>query len=622
MTYKQIRQKYIDFLVKKEHREIENASTVPENDPSILFTPAGMSPIVPYLMGEKHPLGTRLANIQRCIRTIDIEEVGDNTHLTFFEMAGNWSLNDYYKKEALEWTFAFITKELGFEIERIYASVFEGDESAEKDLESLETLREIFRKHEIEPAEGKNGRIQFYGKNKCWWELPGGGPCGPCSEIFYDTGKEPCGKDCHINCDCGKYVELGNNVFMEYLKHEKKYTALGRHNVDFGGGLARWAMFLQNVDNVFEIDINKPIYKKVQNLSKLTSIVNKPAEIVKAQRIVTEHIITAVIMLMDEVVPANIEQGYILRRLIRRAIRYARKLGIPAPFTTQIAKIVIKQYSDIYQQLKKKENEIYEKLETEEGKFTKCVEKGEEKLRKIINQLEVLDHIKNLTSAAQLSGTFFFQHYQETGFPLELSLEVVEELIKAKGGTVTEEYQEQVAKEFQRALKEHQEKSRAATKGKFIGGLADTTKISMKYHTATHLLNAALKEIVGDHIYQMGSNITTERLRFDFPNPEKLTPKQVKKIEAWVNEKIEKGLPISCEEMTPKKAKRLGAEGIFEHRYGEVVTVYKIGDTETVASQEICKGPHVENTRELGHFRIIKQENVGAGVKRIKAILE
>lgn len=593
MLYKTIRQKYLDFLKSRGHQEIINASLVPENDPSILFTPAGMSPIVPYLLGEKHPQGEKLVNVQRCIRTGDIDEVGDDIHLTFFEMAGNWSLNDYFKKDAIDITFSFLVDELGFDPKNLYSSVFEGDTDAPKDIESINALKEIFAKYGIDAKDGQGERIQYFDKKKCWWELPAGGPCGPCSEIFYDTGKEPCGDDCNVNCDCGKYVEIGNNVFMEFLKDGKgEYSSLGKHNVDFGGGLARWAMILQGVESVFDIDIYKPIFEKVKSLGQ--------KDLKKSVRLVTEHITAAVLILMDGVIPGNVEQGYILRRIIRRAIRHAKQLEIPTPFTAEVASVVIEQWQELYPMLIEKREVILAELEKEEKKFARTVEKGEKEIKK--EDLRMID------------GKKLFYFYETYGFPYELSVELLKEV-----GEIDEK---KLINEFNEAFKQHQEKSRAGAQGKFKGGLADTSEMSTKYHTATHLLNAALKEMVGEHVYQKGSNITPERLRFDYPNDSKLTPEQVTKVENWVNDKIEQELEITWEEMTPEDAKEMGVVGVFEHRYGDVVKVYTIGDKNDPISREICGGPHVTNTRELGKFKIKKQENVGAGVKRIKAILK
>ena len=613
MEYRKIRQKYLDFLKSRGHSEILNASLVPENDPSILFAPAGMSPIVPYLLGEKHPQGTKLVNIQRCIRTGDIDEVGDDVHLTFFEMAGNWSLNDYFKEESIEITITFLVDELGFDPEKLYGSIFSGDEDAPKDTEAIRAWQKVFSKYGIEAKEGD--RLQLFDKSECWWELPAGGPCGPDSEIFYDTDKPLCGDDCNVACDCGKYVEIGNNVFMEYLKDGVgNYTPLGKHNVDFGGGIARIAMILQGVDNVFDIDIYKPVLEKVQSLAQ--------GEETKAIRLVTEHITAAVFILMDDVIPGNVEQGYILRRIIRRAIRHARQLGMPTPFTAEVAKVAIEQWNDIYPELVEKEGTILSELVKEEEKFAKTVEKGEKELKKYFVGIGASWGEEEPELILAKTGRDFFHYYETYGFPYELSLEIFMEFAKDKEYHINEQYIAKLEWNFNKAFAEHQEKSRAGAGDKFKGGLADTSEHSTKYHTATHLLNAALQTIVGDHVYQKGSNITAERLRFDYPNEAKLTPEQVEKVEDWVNDKIEKNFPVSFEEMTPELAEKMGAQGVFGHRYGDVVKVYTIGDKDDPVSVEICGGPHVDRTGKLGHFRIKKQDNVGAGVKRIKAILE
>lgn len=624
MDYKIIRQKFLDYLKKRGHSEIVNASLVPENDPTILFTPAGMSPIVPYLLGEKHPQGTTLTNVQRCIRVGDIEEVGDAVHLTFFEMTGNWSLNDYFKEEAIDITFSFLVEELGLDPQKLYGSVFEGDQDSPKDEVSIEALRKVFNKFGITADAGKGKRIQFFGKDKNWWELPAGGPCGPDSEIFYDTGKESCGENCNINCDCGKFIELGNNVFMEFLKKGPgQYEPLGRHNVDFGGGLARWAMFMQGVDNVFDTDIYLPIKNKVEELAQEQNI--------KSVRIVTEHINTAIFILMDSVIPSNKEAGYILRRIIRRAIRHAKQLGIPTPFTKKVAEVVIKQWNDLYPELNERKEFILSELEKEEEKFARTVEQGEKELIKSweqryglsIEEVEKLNIENTIKDSEELKywGKELFRIFETYGLPFELSLEILNEILSKCNTQIMNNEQYKMKNDFEESFKQHQEKSRSGQGERFKGGLADTSEASTKYHTATHLLNAALKEIVGEHVYQKGSNITPERMRFDFPNETKLTPEQVQQVEDWVNDKIDKSLPITCTEMTPDEATELKAEGVFGHRYGEKVKVYCVGDECSPTSREICGGPHVTNTKELGKFKIVKQENVGAGVKRIKAVL-
>ncbi len=590
-TYEQVRQKYLDFMRANGHSEIPNVSVIPENDPSVLFVNAGMFPLVPFLMGEKHPSGKKLVNVQRCIRTIDIDEVGDETHATSLEMLGNWSLNDYFKKEALNLTLDLLTEVLGIDINRIYGTVFEGDENAPRDDESIDIWKKIFEKHGIKAEVGKGERIQLYDRNDNWWELESGGPCGPSSEIFIDSGKKPCGPNCHVNCECGKFFEIGNNVFMEYLKKDGKYTDLGRHNVDFGGGLDRWATVFQGVESFYETDIYKPIMDKVKSLAKTQKD--------KSERIITDHIKAATWMIMDGVKPGRNEREYVLRRIIRRSIRHGKNLGIEKSFCGNVALVAIEQFKNIYPELKEKEAEITEIINEEEAKFSRTLEKGLQELEEIIKE------------GKEISGEKAFYLYETFGFPIEITQEIAaDHNIKVS------------RKEFDKAFKEHKEKSRAAAKGRFKGGLAETSDATKKLHTATHLLHAALREILGDHVVQKGSNITPERLRFDFPNDRKLTEEEVKKVEDWVNDKIEKELPVTCTEMSKKEALKKVSNAMFAEKYGDTVKVYFVGNPEDPTSMELCGGPHVENTKELGKFKIKKQESVGAGVKRVKAILK
>jgi len=594
LTYKEIREKYISFFKKNGHTEIPGASLVPENDPSVLFVNAGMFPLVPFLLGEKHPKGNKLVNSQRCVRTGDIDEVGNQYHCTSFEMLGNWSLNDYFKKEAIHFTVDFFVKELGLDINKIYASVFGGEDNIPEDTVSISVWKELFTKYGIHAEIGE--RIQKFGKKENWWGLEAGGPCGPDSEIFYDSGKPKCSEDCNLSCSCGKYVEIGNNVFMEYLKEGDTLKPLGRHNVDFGGGLERLTSLIQDVDSIYETDIYRPILEKVRKISK--------EEIIKSQRIIVDHIKAAVLIVMDGVIPGRNQQGYILRRLIRRAVRHGRKLGIVHTFTKDIASICIDQFLPIYPILKEKRETIVKVIEDEELKFNKTVE----------NALRELDRL--LDSKQEVDGIKAFQFYETYGLPIE----VTEEILQEKGLKIVNR------EKYEEAEKQHQEKSRTASKGFFKGGLADTSEMSTKYHTATHLLLASLRKVVGEHIHQLGSNITTERLRLDFPNKEKLTEEQLKKVEDMVNEVIENNLDISFEEMNKEDAlatiQKYSSTASFDDRYGDVLKVYYIGPKDSPFSVEICNGPHVSNTKELGKFKIIKQENIGAGIKRIKAILE
>ena len=576
LSYKEIRQKYIEYFKRNGHEEIPSASLVPENDPSVLFVNAGMFPLVPFLQGEKHPKGVRLVDSQRCVRTIDIESVGDSYHCTTFEMLGNWSLNDYFKKEAITLTMGFFIEELGFDINDIYATVFAGDESTPKDIESIQVWKDIFTQYGIDAQ--REARILEKGKEDNWWELATGGPCGPDSEIFYKINNE--------------LVEIGNNVFMQYLKIGNEYKDLGRHNVDFGGGLERLACVSQGVDNFYETDIYKPIFDIVKALSK--------NEILKSERIITDHIKAATWIIMDGVQPGRNAQGYVLRRLIRRAIRHGRKLGIEGLFTRKVGKVAIDQFSPIWPELKDNEERILNILEEEEKKFSRTLENG----------LKELD--KKLKEQSSISGKDAFALYETYGLPLEVTEEIVQE--RGKEITTREQYYE--------AEKEHQEKSRTASAGMFKGGLADTSDMSTKYHTATHLLLATLRKILGPQIYQKGSNITPERLRFDFPADEKLTDEQIKEVENLVNEQIEADLPVMYEEIPKEEALKLVPYAAFSNKYSDMVKVYYIGEKNNPYSIEICNGPHVSSTKALGTFKIVKQENVGAGIKRIKAVLE
>ena len=573
-SYKEIRTKYIEFFKKNGHTEIPSATLIPENDPSVLFVNAGMFPLVPFLQGEKHQSGDKLVNSQRCVRTGDIDEVGDAYHYTAFNMLGNWSLNDYFKKEALAFTLKFFVEELGFDINRIYATVFQGDDTSPKDTESIEIWGNLFKEYGVNAKIGE--RILEKGKEDNWWELPTGGPCGPDSEIFYE-----------IN---GELVEIGNNVFMEYLKVGNEYKPLGRHNVDFGGGLERITCVSQEVDNFYETDICKPIIQKVKDLSK--------KDILESQRIITDHIKAATWIIMDGITPSKTQQGYILRRLIRRAVRHGRKLEIDGLFTREIAKITIEQFSPIWKELKNKEKYILDTIEDEETKFSKTLQNG-------------LTELDRLISREEIDGKKAFMLYETYGLPIE----VIQEILEEKNRKPVD------IEEFNQEEKSHKELSRTASAGLFKGGLADTSEQSTKYHTATHLLLAALRKVLGTHVYQKGSNITPERLRLDFPNEEKLTEEQIKEVENIVNEQIEKKLPITFEEMNKQGALDLVSFAAFEEKYGDILKVYYVGPKEDPFSVEICNGPHVKNTSELGKFEITKQESIGSGIKRIKAIL-
>lgn len=578
LTYKEIRDKYIQFFKNEEHKEIPSAPLIPEDDPSVLFVNAGMFPLVPYLMGAKHPQGEKLVNSQRCLRTGDIDLVGDRYHCTTFEMLGNWSLDAYFKKEAINLTVKFFVEELGLDIDRIYATVYEGDEDIPRDDESIDIWKKVFSSYGVEADVGKGKRIEPKGKEENWWGLSSGGPCGPDSEIFYDTGKE--------------LVEIGNNVFMEYLLKDGVYEPLGRHNVDFGGGLDRLTAMIQGADSVFEIDIYKPILDKVKELSE--------KNIIESQRVIVDHLKAATWIVMDGIVPGRSKQGYVLRRLIRRAVRHAKKLDIERPFTREVSKVAINQFKSIYPKLGEQEENVLNIIEDEEKKFNQTIKNG----------LKILEEM--LDEKNQITGEDAFTLYETYGFPIEIT----KEILKEKGL----ELQDQDG--FERAKKEHKEKSRSAAAGMFKGGLADTSEMSTKYHTATHLLLAALQKVLGDHIYQKGSNITPERLRLDYPADDKLTDEQIKEVEDIVNEAIEASYDVNFKEMKKENALKLVPFAAFSEKYGDIVKVYYVGPEDDPFSMEICRGPHVKNTSELGKFRIKKQENVGAGTKRIKAVLE
>jgi alanyl-tRNA synthetase len=589
LTYVDIRRKYLDFMKREGHVEIPSAPMIPEDDPSMLFIGAGMVPLVPYLSGETHPDGTRLTNSQRCLRTVDIDVVGDTAHCTTFEMLGNWSLNDYYKEEALRFTMDFFQKELNIDINYLYVSIFVGNKNAPKDEDSIRVWTDIFSQNGIQAEVGQNKRIQPY-DDKCWWELEVGGPCGPCSEIFYDTGIKPCGQHCHVNCECGKYLELGNNVFMEYLKKGSDYTPLGRHNVDFGGGLDRLAAISQKKGSVFETDIYVPLFNAVQALA--------PGGNITSLRIITDHIKAATWIICDGIVPGRTEQGYILRRIIRRAIRHAKTIGVDTMFTRGIATIAIDQFAPIFPSLSEKKAEIVNIVEDEERKFHNTLTDGSKQFERLVKE------------KGSITGEDAFHLYETYGFPIE----VTQEMLKERGLSLD-------SKEYEQSYRAHKEKSRTAAKGFFKGGLSDTSEMSKRYHTATHLLNRALRIVLGDHVYQKGSNISPERLRFDFPSDRKLTDEEIKKVEDIVNEQIERGLVVSWKEMPKGEALKVVPKAVFLEKYGGTVKVYSIGDGDNLFSQEICGGPHVNNTSELGTFTITKQESVAAGVKRIKAIL-
>ena len=593
LSSRELRQLYLDFFRSKGHAVIPSASLIPENDPTVLFTTAGMHPLVPYLMGQKHPAGTRLTDVQKCVRTGDIDEVGDTSHCTFFEMLGNWSLGDYFKKESIAWSWEFLTDEkwLGIPKEKLSFTCFEGDADAPRDTVSHDRWVEMG----ADPS-----HIVYLPKKNNWWGPAGlTGPCGPDTEIFYDTGRPACGPDCKAGCDCGKYLEIWNNVFMEYNKvGEGKFEPLVQKNVDTGMGLDRTIATLQGVESVFDTDAFAGI---IELIGKLSHHSYKESDAtVKAFRIIADHIRCATFILGDQrgVTPSNVDQGYILRRLIRRSIRYAMQLNIPRYGIVEIASAVIDQYGDIYPELEENREKVLSELKREENRFADTLKKGIKEFNKTAANAQ----------DGKIDGISAFHLYDTYGFPIELTMELAQE----KGITVDVDG-------FHAAFAEHQKKSQAGATQRFKSGLADHQEATTALHSATHLLHKALRVVLNDDtISQKGSNITAERLRFDFSFPRKLTPEELKAVEDLVNEQIGRHMPITCEEMTVAEAKAQGAIGLFESKYGERVKVYTMGDF----SKEICGGPHAQNTGDLGHFVIKKEEASSSGVRRIKAILE
>jgi len=577
---------YINFFVKNGHVQIPSAPVVPENDPSVLFNTAGMQPLVPYLMGQKHPLGTRLCDYQKCIRTNDLESIGDKTHHTFFEMLGNWSLGDYFKKESITWSFEFLTKVLNIPVEKLAVTVFEGDETIPRDEESANVWKSLGIPEE---------RISYLDKDNNFWIAGEVGPCGPDTEIFYwrSSDEVPVKHDPEDE----RWVEIWNNVFMQYEKHpDGTVTELPNKNVDTGMGVERTTAILEEVDDNYLTSIWKDVVDKIEEMSNTTY-----AEDAKSIRIIADHIRTAVFISGDNsgIKPSNTDQGYILRRLIRRMIRHAKKIGIDlnSGFERTLALMIIEKYEKYYDELSKNKEVILDVLTNELNKFNKTVEKGLREFEKIVSNLD----------SNVLNKDLAFKLYDTYGFPLELTVELAEE----KGIEVDKDG-------FNEKFKEHQEKSRAGSEQRFKGGLAGDSETETKYHTATHLLNAALKHVIDENIHQRGSNITTERMRFDFNCDHKLTDEEKQKVEDLVNEWIKQEIPVTVEEMSKDDAVASGAECMFIEKYPDIVTVYSIGDV----SKELCGGPHVKNTKELGHFKIKKEEASSAGVRRIKAILD
>lgn len=634
MTSKELRQRFIDFFVKKhQHAEIKSASLIPENDPTVLFTTAGMHPLVPYLMGEEHPSGRRLVDVQKCVRTDDIEEVGDPTHLTFFEMLGNWSLGDYFKKEAIEWSFEFLTGSredgcLGLDPKRLMVTCFAGDSDAPRDEEAAQFWQNLgFTPFDKAGTDGKK-LIFFYEKKKNWWGPAGHiGPCGPDTEMFYDTcpglswsdhkpgSSETLQKkyplegrpeSCHANCECGRYVEIWNDVFMQYNKMpDGSYIPLKQQNVDTGMGLERVTAILQGVPSHYETELFSPLKEKIKELAVGEKSGGEQEQIVSS-RIIADHTRAATFIMGDPwgVTPSNKDQGYILRRLIRRSIRHGKMIGIQQNFTPLLGQLVIDTYGDVYPELRTNQQRILEEFTREEAKFQKTIDHGLRELRKIWNE----ENCKK--EFMVIDGSKAFYIYETYGFPLEM----IEEELRKIGYEID---MEKFTASFYEAMKKHQEKSRAGSEMKFAGGLADHSWECTMLHTATHLLHQALRMVLGDAVYQKGSNITAERLRFDFNYPQKMTPDQLKEVEDIVNKQIQRDLGVSYEIVTVDEAKKKGAIGVFPDRYDEKVKVYTMGDF----SYEICGGPHVENTGSLKRFKIVKEEAVGQGLRRIKAVV-
>ena len=651
ITSAQLREMFQKFMESKGHHRIQSASVIPENDPTVLFTTAGMHPLVPYLMGTPHPAGTRLTDVQKCIRTGDIDDVGDPSHLTFFEMLGNWSLGDYFKKEAISWSWEFLTSPeyLGLDKNRLAFSVFAGNDDCPRDVES----HDLWRSMGVE-----EDHIFYLPKENNWWGPAGiTGPCGPDTEMFIITDKAPCGPNCSPACSCGRYLEIWNDVFMQYNKQKDgSFLPLAKKNVDTGMGLERTICVLTGKKTVYETDAFADILAKIAELSGKTY--GESEEVTKAFRIIADHMRTSTFILGDDrgVSPSNTDQGYILRRLIRRAVRYGMSLGMAEGFTAQIARVIIDQYREVYPELERNSAFVLEQLQLEEGRFARTLKQGEKEFEKVyanaVNTRALLESILNAEDKAAfarelaqqkklrpspdmlpiieaanagdeaalvaalnarmatldtLDGRSAFKLYDTYGFPIEMTIELAAE----KGLKVDEA-------DFAERFKKHQELSHQGADQKFKGGLADHSEQTAKLHTATHLLHAALRKVLGYEVAQKGSNITAERLRFDFSFGRKVTPEELQQVEALVNEAIQAKAPIVCEEMTVPEAKAKGAIGLFESKYGEKVRTYKMGEY----SFEICGGPHATNTGDLGEFKIMKEESSSAGVRRIKAVLK
>ena len=587
----ELRSMFLKFFKDHGHAVISSASVIPENDPTVLFTTAGMHPLVPYLMGAKHPAGNRLTDVQKCVRTGDIDDVGDFSHLTFFEMLGNWSLGDYFKEQMIPWSWEFLTSPeyLGLPKDRLAFSVFAGDADCPRDEESAE----LWRKCGV-----ADDHIFFLPKENNWWGPAGiTGPCGPDTEMFIITDKEPCGPDCSPACSCGRYLEIWNDVFMQYNKKaDGTFEPLEQKNVDTGMGLERTICVLNGKKSVYETDLFASILQKISELSGKQY--GSDEETTRAFRIIADHMRTATFIMGDDrgVSPSNVDQGYVLRRLIRRAVRYGMGIGMPEGFTGEVAKVIIEQYKDVYPELKRNEAFVLEQLSLEESRFARTLKQGNREFEKLVEKVQ----------DGQIDGVSAFHLYDTYGFPVEMT----QELARERGLTVDMDG-------FHECFRKHQATSQAGAEQRFKGGLADHSEQSARLHTATHLLHAALRTVLGPDVAQKGSNITAERLRFDFSFGRKMTKEELAEVERLVNEAIESHTPITCEEMTVAQAKEQGAIGLFESKYGEQVKVYTMGPY----SKEICGGPHAQNTGDLVSFKIKKEESSSAGVRRIKAVI-
>ncbi len=590
LTSDELRKKWINFFKERGHTPISSASLIPENDPTVLFTTAGMHPLVPYLLGQPHPAGKRLCDTQKCVRTGDIDEVGDASHCTFFEMLGNWSLGDYFKDEMVPWSYEFLTEQLGLDPARLAVTVFEGDSDCPRD----EQTAALWEKCGI-----KKENIFYLGKKHNWWGPAGQtGPCGSDTEMFYDTGKPKCCAECSPACDCGKYVEIWNDVFMQFNKNaDGSFSPLKQKNVDTGMGLERALMNVQGLKSVYDTDVFVPIVKKIEQLSG-KSVTDENS--VRAIRVVADHIRTSTFIIGDErgVTPSNVDQGYILRRLLRRAIRFGAGLGLKSGDYSAIAGVVVDIYAEAYPELAAAREKIMHEIDEEQARFARTLENGMKEFDKLCKYLQT----------DIIAGKSAFRLYDTYGFPLEMTVE----LAKERGFKVDVDG-------FNARFEEHRNLSHAGAEQRFKGGLADTGELTARLHTATHLMHKALKDVLNDPtVNQRGSNITPERLRFDFSFGRAMTAEEVKAVEDKVNAAIKADVPVTCEEMTVDEAKAQGAVGLFASKYGEKVKVYTMGEY----SKEICGGPHANRTGELGHFKIVKEQSSSAGVRRIKAVLE